>query len=63
MTPSTQRALVEALLIAETRLVSCARTYNADNFTDRHGEGPLLIEAVNIVRAALARAEQEAKHE
>lgn len=51
--------LVAALRVALPRLESCSATYNASNFTDRRREGPLLKEAAETVRAALAKHAKE----
>lgn len=50
----SMRAALEA---CEGPLQYAHEAFNAPNFTDRHGMGPKFTEALQSVRAALARTE------
>lgn len=48
-------AMRVALESAESVLAYCSNVFNANNFTDRHGQGPVIKAALDQVRAALAQ--------
>jgi hypothetical protein len=49
--------LLEALKTAEWKLREMAREFNAPNFTDRYGDGDVMLGVADAAAAAIAKAE------
>mgnify|MGYP001589048389 FL=1 len=51
------KTLVVVLIACEAKLRSLASEFMGNRFTDRHGDGPVMLELANRARAALAQPE------